>query len=110
MEADNEDKKYLHQQLIKLGDMMGDGLHLESGGRWISREYSKISKALYGAKVSHDMAVKRVEEINRRMAPALEKSRCTCGGTLKQARSGSLRACCTVCPKRYQLGTKKTKR
>lgn len=34
-----EDNKKLHEQLIKLGDMMGDGLHHEDGGKWIEREY-----------------------------------------------------------------------
>lgn len=106
----DDDKKHLHQQLIKLGDMMGDGLHLEKGGGWIKREYAKITKALYGAKRPDGTAKIKVEAINRGMVSALEKSRCTCGGTLKQTRSGSLRASCTVCPKRYQFGTKKIKR
>ena len=42
----NEDDEYLHRQLIHLGDMMGDGLHLEPDGKWISREYKKILKTL----------------------------------------------------------------
>lgn len=31
----------LYGQLVKLGDMMGDGLHHEPGGKWISRDYKK---------------------------------------------------------------------
>lgn len=38
------DRDILYQQFIKLGDMMGDGLHLEKDGRWIAREYKRISK------------------------------------------------------------------
>lgn len=40
------DKDFLHRQLVKLGDMMGDGLHKEPDGKWISREYAKIAKQL----------------------------------------------------------------
>lgn len=35
----------LHHRLIKLGDMMGDGLHHEDGS--ITREYRKVARALY---------------------------------------------------------------
>lgn len=35
------DRDILHQRLICLGDMMGDGLHLERDGRWIAREYKR---------------------------------------------------------------------
>ena len=41
-----ETKAHLHSQLIKLGDMMGDGLHHEPDGRWISKEYTKVLRAL----------------------------------------------------------------
>ena len=41
------DRDILHQQLVNLGDMMGDGLHLEKDGRWITREYRRISKILF---------------------------------------------------------------
>ena len=29
------DKDLLEDRLVRLGDMMGDGLHLEPGGKWI---------------------------------------------------------------------------
>lgn len=32
-------KKYLYDRLIRLGDLMGDGCHLEPDGKWIEREY-----------------------------------------------------------------------
>lgn len=35
----------LHRQLIKLGDMMGDGLHYEDPS--IAKEYRQVAKALY---------------------------------------------------------------
>lgn len=37
-------KAHLHRQLVKLGDMMGDGLHLEPDGKWISKEYKQGAK------------------------------------------------------------------
>jgi len=40
-----ESRDHLSRQLIKLGDMMGDGLHYEEP--WIAKEYKKVSKALY---------------------------------------------------------------
>ncbi len=36
----------LHQRLIQLGDMMGDGLHYERDGQWITREYKATLRAL----------------------------------------------------------------
>lgn len=39
-------KDNLHQQLIRLGDMMGDGLHLEQDGKWIEKEYKHICMLL----------------------------------------------------------------
>jgi hypothetical protein len=42
-----DERARLHKDLVKLGDMIADGEHLEKGGKWISREYRKISKILY---------------------------------------------------------------
>ena len=39
------ERERLHKDLIKLGDMMGDGLHYEDPS--ISREYRKVAKLLY---------------------------------------------------------------
>ena len=90
-------KARLHSQLIKLGDMMGDGLHLEPDGKWISREYKKVLQAL-------GMAPKTTrknngEEIDRKMAEALKGKKCPkCqSDKLKQTRKGSMRAKCEDC-------------
>lgn len=97
------DKDYLHRQLIKLGDMMGDGLHLEPGGKWISQEYRRVAKAL-GYNVTPNKR-SNVEGINRAMKEALKTAKCKCGGNLKQTRSGSYRARCVNegCDKKYQF-------
>ena len=95
-----KDKSHLHNQLVRLGDMMGDGMHLEPGGKWISKEYKQIVKAL-------GLSPKRIinqEEINKRMAERVKDFPCPeCKGELKQTRSGSMRAKCTGCKNKYQL-------
>lgn len=96
---------FLHDQLVKLGDMIGDGLHHEPDGRWIAKEYARIARALgYAPPRSSN-----VQAINESMAIALSKTRCpNCGGALRQTRSGARRARCSGCEKLYQF--KKGKR
>ena len=38
--------EHLWRQFEKLGEMIGDGLHLEEDGKWISSEYNKLAKIL----------------------------------------------------------------
>lgn len=98
-----DDKQHLHRQLVKLGDMMGDGLHLEPGGKWISRDYSRVMRALgMGPARANNSAA-----INERMAKALPTMKCECGGALRQTRSGSMRAQCVDCRQRYQVKRRK---
>ncbi|PST68892.1 hypothetical protein [Shewanella algae] len=86
-----KDKQHLHKQLIKLGDMIGDGLDTEPGGKWIRKEYAKVAKALgYGPDRSA-----RNAEINKVMMKRCSDVSCGhCGGKLVQTRSGSKRAMC----------------
>ena len=97
-------KAGLHRQLIQLGDMMGDGLHHEPDGYWIPKEYKRILRAL-------GIAPKRKsnsEQINNLMTKRVEDVRCkSCGGQLKQTRSGSMRAKCEGCGSRFQLMRRK---
>lgn len=97
---DAETKQHLHNQLIKLGDMMGDGLHHEPDGKWISKEYRKVARALgYGPKKANNS-----EAINERMKQRVQDVKCgKCGGELKQTRSGSKRAACVECGAKWQL-------
>lgn len=91
---------YLHRQLVRLGDMMGDGLHHEPDGKWISKEYKKTLKAL-------GIGPKRkcfTGENNKAMQERLETIKCQkCDGDLRQTRSGSLRAKCLNCGAKYQI-------
>jgi hypothetical protein len=94
-------KSHLHEQLVKLGDMMGDGLHHESDGKWIPKEYNKVLRALE-PEIFKEKRKRKAEALNKKMITLLLSKRCTCGGVLTQSRSGSKIAYCTVCDKRYK--------
>lgn len=89
----------LSNQLIKLGDMMGDGLHHEEP--WIAREYRQTLKALYPDIFKRQRA-ERAAMINRNMAALLAEKKCPCGGTLKQTRAGTRACACTACGRKFK--------
>ena len=99
----NED--FLYNQLIKLGDMMGDGLHLEPDGKWIEREYKSVCRAL--GLIKNKPRQNHSPQINEFMAKRVQAVKCDCGGNLKQTRSGSFIAKCEQCDKKYRLGSRK---
>ena len=96
---------FLYCQLIKLGDMMGDGLHLEPDGKWIEREYKSVCRAL--CLIKNKPKQSHSPEINEFMAKRVQAVKCVCGGNLKQTRSGSFIAKCEQCDKKYRLGSRK---
>ncbi|MEE9647953.1 hypothetical protein [Enterobacter soli] len=99
-----ETKKNLTSQLVKLGDMLGDGLQHEPGGKWISREYNKICRAL-GLTPARPRA-NNSQLINEHMAKRITEVVCReCSGHLKQTRSGSMRAKCEACGAVFRLLT-----
>ena len=94
----------LQWQLNKLGEMMGDGLHLEPDGKWIEREYRQVARAL--GLIPKQKRRQRVDpvETDRRMAERCHEEQCSkCDGQLQQTRRGSMRAKCQQCGARYQL-------
>lgn len=104
---ENDDKQFLFRQLVKLGDMIGDGLHCEPDGKWITKEYRRVAKAL-GYDISATKKKPRIGkltiEINARMSARISEVSCmACSGELKQVRSGSMRAYCQKCGSKYQL-------
>lgn len=103
-----EAKSRLHQQLVRLGDMMGDGLHYEPDGKWIEKEYQQVLYALY-PDIKKRKQKARSETINERAKRLIMKDKCTCGGMLKQTRSGSLTLECMMCDNRYKIKTVKKK-
>ena len=103
----DDTRDYLQKQLVKLGDMMGDGEHLEPGGKWISAEYRKVAQALgYMPKVSfRQRNPDIIKEIDLRMAERVTEVACPdCKRyVLQQTRSGSMTAVCTHCQIRCTL-------
>ncbi len=88
------DTAYLQRQLIKLGDMMGDGLHHEPDGKWIASEYKRTLKAL-GLLPKNNVRKNNIERINTAMVQRVADVRCgKCGEVLTQTKSGSKRAVC----------------
>ena len=100
MDKETEDR--LYRDLVKLGDMMGDGLHLEPDGKWINKEYKATMKALglWPKQTRRNNSA----QINEKMAEALKDSECpVCTGELKQTRSGSMKAKCTNCTEVFKV-------
>lgn len=97
---------FLSNQLIKLGDMMGDGLHHEEP--WIAKEYGRVLKALHPEIFKEKRKVKAIFT-NSQMDKLLATKKCDCGGTYKQSRSGSKVAYCMICNKRVKAVKSKTK-
>lgn len=91
------------RRLVKLGDMMGDGLHLEPGGGWITKEYRRAMKQA-GMMPTKPRDTTGIDEY---MAKRVTEEKCNCGGTLEQTRKGSFRAKCIVCGAKWQLGGRK---
>lgn len=102
------DNAYLHHQLVKLGDMIGEGLADEPGGAWIRRDYRKIMHSL-GLHVPRRQNTKMPENvknsIDKNMVLRCDREKCPeCKRhSLKQTRSGSMTARCTLCGRRYKL-------
>ena len=100
----------LWERFCRLGEMIGDGLHHEEP--WISKEYRKLSKILIKPNPEVKAAMKQAKQIRNKsidaqMAALTQNKPCSCGGQLKQARSGSKIAYCQACNQRYKARTKK---
>ena len=94
----SNNEEFLYRQLEKLGDLMGDGEHLQPGGSWISQEYKSILRQLDIYKPKSNV------KINDFMVKRCQDEKCTCGGELKQTRKGSYVAKCVTCEKKFRLG------
>lgn len=97
-------EEMLWNQLIKLGDMMGDGLHHEEP--WIAKEYKRISRKLMPEHFQ-DIRKKKTDNVDEQMIKLLETFRCKCGGVCRQSRKGSKVAYCNDCNMRYMAKGKK---
>lgn len=99
-------------RFIRLGEMIGDGLHNEPGGKWISRDYKALAKFLIpedeeSKRIKLDRRRRKNAAIDEQMQTLLTKHKCQCSGSLKQSRSGSKVAYCEVCNSRYVARARK---
>jgi hypothetical protein len=93
MECPDSNKDRLHQQLIKLGDMMGAGMHHEEP--WIEREYRRVAKQLYP-----EMFPRKKRKPSQQFIRTLKE--CDCGQkgwTFTRYATGSVGLKCKSCGK-----------
>lgn len=100
--------EHLWRQFCRLGEMIGDGLHYESDGKWISAEYKRLAKILIPEDKKEHGIIRKIKNANidSQMAKLLELRKCDCGGEIKQKRSGAKVAYCQSCNQRYVARTK----
>lgn len=98
-------KDLLEDRLVHLGDMMGEGLHREPGGKWIEREYKKTLKSL--GLLEPTKRKNNSDKIDEFMIKRLKEVKCTCGSELIQSRSGSFIGKCSKCEKKFILGSRR---
>lgn len=105
----NKDNQREWDRFCKLGEMIGDGLHYESDGKWISKEYKQLAKILIPELKVHHKADQKQRSlmINEQMTKLLSDKKCHCGGNIKQKRSGAKVAYCENCNSRYVAKPKK---
>ena len=103
MMQSNDDNQHLWDRFVKLGERIGDGDLDASESRWMNREYSKLSKILIPElkEQAKEQRSNKAKNINEQMIKLLAIKKCSCGGELKQSRSGSKIVYCKVCNKRY---------
>ncbi len=96
MNLTKEAKDRLYSQLVKLGDMIGDG----DQEPWVNKEYARVLNALgIGPKRKN-----RSVQINKFMKKRVIDAKCLkCSGILKQTKSGSMRGICVDCGSKYWL-------
>jgi ribosomal protein L44E len=91
------DKDRLHKDLIKLGDMMGDGLHYEDP--WIAKEYRKTAKALYP-----EMYPKKQRKPTQRIIKTLKVCNCgAIGWTFKRFPPDKVQLYCKGCDRHSEI-------
>lgn len=107
--AYNENDQLLWRQFERLGEMIGDGLHYESDGKWITKEYKKLSHILIPELKEEEKERRKhkANHIDEQMKSLMEIRKCNCGGTLVQKRKGTKVCYCSICDTRYVARAKK---
>lgn len=108
------DNQYEWDQFCKLGEMIGDGLHNEPDGKWISKEYRRLM-LLLNPDIKQLLANQRKEKnerIDNQILKIIATIKCKkedCNGQLYQSKSGSKIMTCSKCLARYKPVASKNK-
>jgi hypothetical protein len=94
-------------QFCRLGEMIGDGLHNETDGKWITKEYNRLAKILIPPVRNPEQNKTKNANIDNQMSALLKEKKCDCGGEIKQKRSGAKVAYCIDCNARYVAKVRK---
>ena len=110
---DKDRNDYDWRQFIKLGDMIGDGLHNEPDGKWITKEYNRLAKILIPEdeltkKIKRERRIRKNLIIDQQIKERIDRDKCKCGGNLKQTRSGSTKVQCIICNSKFIYKRRKT--
>ncbi len=97
---------------IKCADLLSDGDLEGSERRYYEREYKRLAKICCPddeetKAYKREVKQRRNKKINEQMTKLNTEKKCSCGGELKQSRSGSWVAYCVECNTRYKAGSKK---
>ena len=98
-------KDFLYKRLELLGDMIGDGDH--ENQKQLEKEYLEVMIELGIAPSKKKLRNKMIDQKMRQREK--EQPCLSCGGELKQIRSGSMKADCVDCNVRYVLLTRNKK-
>lgn len=95
------------ERFARLGEMIGDGLHYEPDGKWITREYRSLMHYLIPEtkKADKEQRAARRKQVNDRLKELLKDFKChNCNqvGTVTQNRSGARRCKC-YCGQNFTL-------
>lgn len=101
---EKEHPQHLWDTFARLGERIGDGDMDTDEARYVNREYKKLSRILVPEidEAYKEQRKAKALRINEQMVKLLAEKKCTCGGELKQSRSGSKIAYCKTCDKRYK--------
>jgi hypothetical protein len=102
-----KDNKFEWSQFCRLGEMIGDGLHLEPDGKWISKEYNRLARLLMPDVYEAQRTYKK-ESVDKAVEEKLKQDKCPkCEGELKQTRSGCKVVKCQSCGSKFKYKSKK---
>lgn len=102
MDKTFDDNEFLWSQLIRLGEMLGDG----DCDAWVGKEYKRISRQL--GLIKRKPRKNNSKQIDEFMEKRITQVKCAkCNGELKQSRKGSFVSVCVDCGAKFTLGKRR---